>query len=207
MTKTFNNQVKTFKKSKNGLTLVATMRYDDNCKNGHNTFSIVCTLIDNSKQKEVSWGQLTEEFLEFFPEFSHLQKWHLCSSEGPMHYVENTLYHVLEHGPKYAWVYWTGTLRPFPLEPAKEHCVGYRKVEAIPQEIFSHPEYRLKYDEKSVKIQNLDYARSSACWPEATEEDLTNPNLREVLKQRLPALLENFRKDIEAVGFKWEPES
>lgn len=35
-----------------------------------------------------------EDIGRVFPEYAHLTKWHLCSSDGPMHYVANTIFHA-----------------------------------------------------------------------------------------------------------------
>jgi hypothetical protein len=51
------------------------------------------------------------------------------------------------------------------------------------------------------KERELDAARSSACWPDATDEDLTAPGLEQRLKDRLPALMEEFIKTVESFDF------
>ena len=38
-------------------------------------------------------------------------------------------------------------------------------------------------------------------WPDATDEDLTAPGLKERLEARLPALLEAFQAGVESLGF------
>lgn len=62
-----------------------TMRYDDRCKNKHNTFSIRGSTVR-------MYGCLHDLIVEHFPEFAHLIKWHLCSDDGPLHYITNTTY-------------------------------------------------------------------------------------------------------------------
>lgn len=73
-------------------------RYDDKCGNGHNTFAITTTI--KKRYREFAGGCLHDEIREHFPEYSHLIKWHLMSSDGPMSYVANTLYHA---GNKNCW--------------------------------------------------------------------------------------------------------
>lgn len=53
------------------------------------------------------------------------------------------------------------------------------------------------------KERELESARSSAIWPEATDEQLSLPQeeLTKLLENRLPALIEEFQKDILAIGF------
>ena len=55
------------------------------------------------------------------------------------------------------------------------------------------------------KERDLDAARRAACWPEATDEQLCLPRteLEDLLMERLPGLLEDFRRDVEAAGFLW----
>ena len=49
-----------------------------------------------------------------------------------------------------------------------------------------------------VKEGNLDYARKCAVWSDATKEQLSD---KENLMARLPALMAEFRRDIENIGF------
>lgn len=76
----------------------AEVRFDDECKNGHNTFAITGTVTDTSQTRrhlrEVAGGCLHEEIAKAFPELAPLIRWHLTSSDGPMHYIANTVYHA-----------------------------------------------------------------------------------------------------------------
>lgn len=123
-----------------------TIKYDDRCGNGHNTFTITCAIRD-TKGIWDSYGCCHEKFAQFYPEYAHLIKWHLCSSDGPLYYIENTLYHASKG--------------------------------------------------------NFESARATAIWQDATDEELSLPS--EVLKvrllQRLPKLMEEFRRDVESLGF------
>lgn len=85
--------------------------YDDNCGNKHNTFSLthnayVAHLVNKEeniyrKGSHLSCGVASKELLEkFFPEYAHLEKFHGCTSHGPLYYLGNTLYHV---GDKDCW--------------------------------------------------------------------------------------------------------
>lgn len=55
------------------------------------------------------------------------------------------------------------------------------------------------------KAREFDLARSSAVWPEATDEELSLPadQLRKVLEARLPGLLERMRAACAAAGIDW----
>lgn len=90
-------QVKKFRKSTTDehgkpIVIVATVRYDDECNNGHNTFAITGEI--TGPRGVESCGCIHEEIAKHFPELAPLIKWHLCSSDGPMHYVANTVYHA-----------------------------------------------------------------------------------------------------------------
>lgn len=206
-TRTFN-QKKTFGPkiyTENGHTykLTATVRYDDECKNGHNSFAITGAQYVKAKNgvwMEDSFGCMHDTIAARFPELAPFIKWHLTSSDGPMYYLENTLYHVLEHGPTYAWVYYTGLQDPLKILEIKEQLLGYEKA-AIAKQAEGQPGYRVKWDETRAKVRNLDAARSSAVWPDATDEELTAPGLKERLQARLPRLMEEFKAAVESLGF------
>jgi hypothetical protein len=123
----------------------ATVRYDDECRNGHNTFAITGKIFIPGQRDCEACGCLHSEIAEYFPELAPLIRWHLCSSDGPMHYIANTVYHVGK--------------------------------------------------------QDLNAARATAIWPDATDEDLTAPWLKGRLEARLPRLLEDFRAAVESLGF------
>lgn len=124
--------------------ITATVRHDDRCGNGHNTFSITADIdrrARNNRWVEYTGGCCHDEVSERFPELAPFIKWHLTSTDGPLHYLANTLY----------W----------------------------------------------IKQGNLDYARSSAVWPDATlGEIVSESNLR----ARLPALMVEFRAAVESLG-------
>lgn len=73
------------------------IRYDDECGNGHNTFAITGTVWkrqgSTSDSNHIVGGCIHDIITEHAPEYAHLIQWHLVSSDSPMHYVSNTLYH------------------------------------------------------------------------------------------------------------------
>lgn len=76
--------------------LIVTLRHDDECGNGHNTFAVTAEL-EEYRGDWWHWaagGMLHEEIKKFFPELVPYLKWHLCSTDGPMHYLANSLYHA-----------------------------------------------------------------------------------------------------------------
>ena len=169
-------------------TLKVKIRYDDECGNGHNSFSITC-----------QYGCAHDLIETLCPDLAYLIKWHLCSSDGPMHYIDNTLYHALEHGPNKAWVY--ERERVIAGVKVKQNCLTYTDLDKAQAMVDTNPDSLfLTVDEKTAKVANLDYARSSAIAPDATPEQLRD---RQWLEDRLPSLLAEFRADIEALGFIW----
>ena len=78
------------------FSITATVRYDDRCRNGHNTFSITADIRRNGR--EYAGGCCHDEVAERFPELAPFIKWHLVSSDGPLHYVANTLYWLGKSG-------------------------------------------------------------------------------------------------------------
>lgn len=127
--------------------LIITLRYDDECGNGLNSFSITGELYKASRRNDsalISCGCLHDEIKVIAPEYSKFIKWHLMSSKEPLYYFENTLY-------------WANN-------------------------------------------NNLTYARHSAIWEDATLEELRNKDL---LKKRLPKLLNDFIHAMEELGFKY----
>jgi hypothetical protein len=195
---TKNQKMKLTGKLNNGDRIVATIRYDDERGNRHNSFAITCSVYEPGHTREYMGGCCHDEFIEAFPEYAHLVKWHLCSSDGPMHYIANTLYHALEHGPNKAWVY------EYPREIAgvkvKRQLITYTDLATAEAMCLEDSSLYLVVDEKTAKVANLDYARSSAIAPNATAEQLRD---RQWLEDRLPALLDEFRADVEALGFVW----
>lgn len=73
------------------------IQYDDECGNGHNTFSITADI--KYKDSKGRWqdymnGCCHESIIKHMPELKEAIKWHLVSSNGPMHYISNTVYHA-----------------------------------------------------------------------------------------------------------------
>lgn len=89
-----------FRENEINKSITVEMRYDDSCNNGHNTFSI--TAVISERGKITSCGCLHDEIIKHFPELKKYIQWHLCSSDGPLYYIENTLYWVKEKNWKHA---------------------------------------------------------------------------------------------------------
>ena len=197
------NQKKAYarKFTEEGITynLKVQLRYDDDCGNGHNTFAITGELRECTDEwsRFVSCGCLHDDIKKVFPEFEHLIKWHLCSSDGPMYYIENTVYHAEHHGPDKCHIKFNDTKNGLSVSSLK-YCSlieGQRIVD-------SHPSlYTMRIDQKTEKLADLDAARNCAIWPEATDEELLSDSLKLKLAARLPALMAVFQKAMENLGF------
>lgn len=73
------------------------VRYDDECGNNHNSFAITSTIYESGKKSDkymVSGGCNHDDIVKVAPELEYLIKWHLMSSDAPLHYISNTLYHA-----------------------------------------------------------------------------------------------------------------
>lgn len=180
------------------------LRFDDQCNNGHESFSITATIDEKlgGSFHEYMGGCCHDEIVKHFPELAHLIKWHLTSTDGPIHYIANTLYHADEHGPDRAYVYFTGENDPLSIGDNKERLLSYCQKD-LAEQAEKMPCYRVEWDQKTSKVCNLEYARSSAVWPDATIEQLRNKAL---LESRLPALMSEFHLDMMRCGFVWPVE-
>lgn len=79
----------------NGNTrLTVEIRYDDNCGNGHNSFAITGNGHERIDGRWVDsfFGCCHDEIIKVYPELEKYIKWHLTSSDGPMHYLANVTY-------------------------------------------------------------------------------------------------------------------
>lgn len=185
--------------------ITAKVRYDDDCGNGHNTFSITGNIDrcnNYGRWVDDCSGCIHEEIAKHFPELEPYIKWHLVSSDGPMHYIANTVYHVDEHGPTHAWIYYTEGIDPLGIGGNKDRLLSYIKADDA-KKADGVDGYTVKWDEKTIKVANLDYARSSAVWPDATDDQLKSGKhaLTLMLQDRLPTLMEEFKAAVESLGF------
>lgn len=199
-----------FKQGCDTYAITVSLRFDDQCKNGHETFSIT----GNTYRKEQgvfrheSGGCIHQDIAEHFPELAHLIKWHLVSTDGPLHYIANTVYHAgdrdhngLRKGErrqirngrtgKPSWILRTPSTQ-------------YHDGDAPPAETVT-----LQWEpwclEGEGKARDLSAARACAVWPDATDAELSQEpeDLKAELLARLPALLAAFKADMLAIGFEW----
>lgn len=85
---------KYYKENGQEYRITAKVRHDDQCNNGHNSFSITADIDEKRGNRwvESSGGCLHDEVKKHFPELAPFIKWHLMSTDEPLHYVANTLY-------------------------------------------------------------------------------------------------------------------
>lgn len=196
--------------------ITAKVRYDDQCGNGHNTFSITGEIYRHERGRwvEDSFGCLHDDISRVFPELSPFIKWHLVSSNGPMHYPGNALYHAgdkdhrglrkgerrhLRNG-KSGLPVWQVVVRGEDGREIRSGSGTWTDSAEPPAELLS-VSWEPVWTEGEGKARELDSARSCAVWPDATDEELTAPDLESRLMARLPALMVEFRHAVESLGF------
>lgn len=84
-------------KTKNKLKLDVKISLNDECKNGHQDFSITATGYEKAGNYFVDSfsGCCHKEILDFFPEFKIFVDLHLCDYSGsPIHCISNMFYHM-----------------------------------------------------------------------------------------------------------------
>lgn len=196
---------KEYTENGNSMRIKAIVRYDDQCGNGHNSFSITGTTEGKlrSRWTDYSGGCIHEEIVKHFPELAHLIKWHLCSSDGPMHYISNTTYHAsdkdyhgLRKGEERQLRYVKTGLLCWKLDDEIK-IEKYVDAEKCPTQTVTL-RYKAWTRIGEGKTQDLEAARRCAIWPDATLEQLQD---KKALEARLPDLIKEFKKDVESLGF------
>lgn len=198
------------------MTITAQVRHDDGCGNGHNTFSITGNIFAGGRHK--SGGCIHGDIAKHFPELAPLIRFHLFDTEGgPVHYLANTVYLAGERD-------YNGLLKgefrqhtsrgKYQADGVEGVPCWELKINGLPEDADVYSKERPKAPSISAewvpsgttgegKPRELDAARSAACWPDATDEDLTAPGLEQRLKKRLPALMKEFRAAVEGLGFTY----
>ena len=206
MTTLKNQKIKfTGQMTENGekLDVIATVRHDDQCGNGHNTFAITgeVYLAGNPRTDRnlVSCGCVHEYIEKAIPELKPFIKWHLTSTDGPMPYIANTLYHakpISKHKGQW-FVYFSD-----PEIGVRKTLLGILSGSQLSELKDKYPNATISTEEhyeSMAKDSDLNAARSSAVWPDAELSDFTKENL----EARLPALMADFRKDVESLGLTY----
>src|SRR6185312_390500 len=98
-TTTTNDIRFTTTKTKKGIDYVIKIRLNDECKNGHNDFSITGDMYLSGKvhtdRNNQGGGAIGDEIAKCFPEFKIFNDLHLCDAKGaPMYAQANGFYHL-----------------------------------------------------------------------------------------------------------------
>ena len=192
-----------------GATLSVELRFDDNCRNGHETFSITGKVRRPGQRDIEAGGWLHDDIAKVFPELAPLIKWRFTSTDGPIHYVTNTCYQA---GDRDCYGLRRGEQKPI-LGPDNvptwvPKVTPEKRVKGTQQPVPVLVEYELCCREGEGKERDLAAARSCAVWPDATDEELCQerPQLEAALKARLPALLAEFKQAMLEIGFIYPEE-
>lgn len=197
----------------------ATVRWDDELGNGSNTFSVCGVVLDKNTPGAfltaeahdkapdrfwVSCGQCVTA--RDFPELAEALPFHLCSADGPLHYVGNTTYlagdrdhHGLRKGERVQ------------IRNGRTGLLCWVR-HAMPSAYFDGPErpvdtvtaqWEPLMRTGEGKERQLEQARRAAVWPDATDEELSagKEELQAALLARLPALMLRFKAVVESLGF------
>ena len=184
------------------------LRFDDSCMNGHESFAITAEVRRPGRRDVEACGCLYEDIAKVFPELEPLIKWHLTSTDGPMHYIANTCYHAgdwdcygLRAGERKHIIGPDKIPTWVPKTKPEQHVKGCEQPAPV------LVEYELLCRKGEGKARDLNAARRAAVWPNATDEELCQerPQLEAVLKARLPGLLAAFKQDMLNVGFIYPP--
>lgn len=159
--------------------------------------------------RECSSGCIHEEIAEHFPKLRPYIKWHLVSKKQPMHYIANTLFHA---GDKDCWGLRKGETNQIVNGRTGLPCwIRMANVDGEMVDLHKLDKYldSLERPTQTVTVtwepwlrvgegkdRELDYARACAVWPDATDEELMAPDLKEKLEARLPALMQEFELDM-----------
>ncbi|UVK46769.1 hypothetical protein BPNPMPFG_002477 [Mesorhizobium sp. AR07] len=232
----FGTEARPIKDYGKGATIRAELRFDDNCKNGHATFAITAEIRDPAVIRDrgiVACGCLHDDIAKAFPELAPLIRWHLVSTDGPMHYIANTVYmagdrdhYGLRAGEKRPLINGR-TKRPM-WELVAINSLGvaisttptgleYQGAEIVPLYILEKSwdgenapatpllKWQRQMRTGEGKARDLDAARNAAVWPDATDDELSaEPEaLKAALAARLPALQADFKAAMVEAGFLW----
>lgn len=195
-------------------------RWDDTCVNGTNSFFSKLEVADVNDKisdyldiSDAPAGLIPDSIQKYA---DRLEQFNGCHPFGPWYYIENTVYlasdrdhngrrkgdkkQIMHGGKVPAWeltlVDENGNTVDWPEK--------YVKADTQPLSTGLRLEYRPWYmSGEGGKERELDAARRAAIWPDATDEELMAPDLKERLLARLPALISEFRSVVEELGFQW----
>lgn len=157
------------------LRITATVRYDDECGNGHNSFSVTADI--RGPHGYECGGCRHEDVAKHFPELAPFIKWHLTSADGPMHYLANALY----------WAGYSGFRDGKPTSPPNlEHLKTTILYGVLP-------------GDGQFDLEDCIYSDARGfSWNEANAN-----KLRDWLNTRVAGLMAAFKADVEKLGLKY----
>lgn len=200
----------------------AEIRFDDECGNGKAHFSVTGRISSATRRDDNgSMGYAHDDIARAFPELKPLIRWHLFDHFGPMHYISNVVYmagnrdcygllkderrQIFKGGDptKPCWILrdengnpppgvWSNSYDGDLADAPKPPVLSWQSWDRVGE----------------GKERNLDAARRIAVWPDATDKQLESEpaELKAMLEARLPALIAEFRADMESAGLLWSPE-
>lgn len=203
-----------------------TARFDDDCGNGRESFAVTCDILGPPRtarggyasREVIGGGAAHDDIAKAFPEVAGLIQWHLCATDGPMHYLANTVYlagdrdhNGLRAGERRQIIGRDGpcwVLRIVAEDGTESALPGSWSngaQGAEPPPVSGRLSWCPLWRTGEGKPRDFATARSAAVWPDATDAELSaEPDvLRAALSARLPALLERFRTAMTAAGFMW----
>lgn len=208
----------------NRYRLAVELRFDDQCRNGAQSFAITADLFDKQETREGGWvagGCLHEDIARRFPELRELVPYHLCDTRGPMHYAANVVYFAgdrdhnglrkgetrqIRNGRSGALAWRRAIVDTEGREIELTHADKYMDAETAPAAIPCSVSYLPWLRIGEGKDRELDKARRAAIWPDATDAQLcAEPDqLRAALAERLPRVVAEFRRlMVDVCGFEW----
>lgn len=172
------------------------LRYDDTCGNGKNSFGI--TMESRSQVVNYYGGCMHDTIRKVFPEYAHLIKWHLFDTNGPMHYTANTLYYAEDQKAKALVKLHEAEARLEAYKEAKEDepCGTFAKEYITELRMLKAKVNIAKDRYKNADGPILKYARKWAAAPDATIEQLQD---EQWLVNRLPGLIEDFKAAMDTI--------
>lgn len=159
--------------------ITAHVRYDDQCGNGYNSFGVTADIDEQhgSHWVDFAGGCCHDEIAKYFPELAPMLKWHLCSSDGPMHYLANAKYWAGHDG-------WRDGKPNSP--PDLDNLKSTIVYGALPEDAQFDLADCLYSDQRGFT------------WNEAKAHALER-----WLVARLPRLMEQFKAAVESLGFTY----
>ena len=179
------------------VTIVATVRHDDECGNGHNTFAVTGTRYERYRNPGEStiihkgtgkmlWcracGRIHDDIAKHMPELAKYIRWHLMGTTCPMHYVANARY-------------WRTPM----------HNLG-RLLRELRERADQPIDVDRLVQEAKQEIINLKSTIIFGALPDDEQHDpatMEEADLVEWLVNRLPALMLAFKTDVMELGLTY----